>query len=148
MNRGLIAGCALALSVVAGLGGAIAQNDPIAERQALMKEMAKANRDVAPILKGEKPYDAAAVQTALKAMQAAGAKAPALFPENSKTGGDTEALPKIWETKADFDAKFAKLEKDATAAMPKITDVASLKTVYPEVLKNCGGCHRDYRAKR
>ena len=39
-----------------------------------------------------------------------------LFPDSSKTGGDTAALPAIWENKADFDAKLAKFSADAKAA--------------------------------
>ena len=39
-----------------------------------------------------------------------------LFPDNSKTGGDTAALPAIWENKADFDAKLTKFVAEAKAA--------------------------------
>ena len=77
-----------------------------------------------------------------------GAKGPALFPDDSKTGGDTEALPAIWENKADFDARFAKFAKDASAASAAISDEASLKANAPAVFQNCGGCHEKYRAKK
>jgi cytochrome c556 len=147
MNRGFIAMGALALGLVAGFSGAFAQNDPIAQRKALMKAIGDANRAPAAMLKGE-AFELAKVQTALKAMQDAAKQSPALYPDNSKTGGDTAALPKIWESKADFNAKFAKLDADATAAMTTIKDEASFKTVFPELLKNCGGCHTDYRARR
>jgi cytochrome c556 len=39
-----------------------------------------------------------------------------LFPDDSKTGGDTAALPLIWEKKSEFDAIFVKLGADSTAA--------------------------------
>ena len=39
-------------------------------------------------------------------------KLPGLFPDNSKTGGDTHATPKVWETKSDFDAKAADFGKE------------------------------------
>jgi cytochrome c556 len=73
---------------------------------------------------------------------------PALFPETSKTGGETAALPKVWETKADFDARFVKFAKDAADAASTIKDEATFKAAFPEVGKNCGGCHESYRAKR
>ena len=41
-----------------------------------------------------------------------------------------------------------KLEADAKATMVKITDEASFKTEFPALLKNCAGCHTDYRARR
>ena len=44
---------------------------------------------------------------------------PALFPDDSKTGGDTAALPAIWENKSDFDARFAAFGKDAAAALAR-----------------------------
>jgi cytochrome c556 len=77
----------------------------------------------------------------------AAAKAPLLFPEDSKTG-DTNALPAIWENKADFDARFKKFGDDAIAASTSIVDEASFRATIPGVLKNCVGCHEQYRAKK
>lgn len=136
----LVAGAAVAA------GSVMAQSDPIAQRKALMKGLGDAGRAPAAMLKGE-PFALAPVQAALKAMQDAGKQAPALFPDTSKTG-DTAALPKVWETQNDFNAKFAKLEKEAAAAMTTIKDEATFKATYPELLRNCGGCHSDYRARR
>ena len=56
-------------------------------------------------------------------------------------------MPAIWENKADFDAKLAKLGADAKDAATKVKDEASFKTTFPEVQKNCGGCHNLYRKK-
>ena len=74
------------------------------------------------------------------------AKMPALFPDNSK-GGDTAALPAIWDKKADFNAKLAKFSADAKAAAGKVTNPETLKAEVGDVRKNCGGCHDDYRKK-
>ena len=141
----IVAGILMAGAAIAA-GSVMAQSDPIAQRKAIMKAMGDAGRAPAAMLKGE-PFALASVQAALQAMQAAGKQGPALFPDISKTG-DTAALPKIWETKNDFNAKFAKLEKDATEAMSTIKDEASFKAVYPALLRDCGACHSDYRARR
>jgi cytochrome c556 len=143
MKRTLIVLSTLALGVTA----VPADSDAIAKRQALMKANGKATGPIVAIMKGG-PFDLAAVQAALKAYADAGQKGPALFPDDSKTGGDTEALPAIWENKKDFDARFAKLAADANDALTSIKDEATFKTIMPNVLKNCGGCHENYRAKK
>ncbi|HXZ16197.1 MAG TPA: cytochrome c [Roseiarcus sp.] len=144
MRRWSIAAAAAALS--AGVALAMTGADAIKERRALMKENGEATKPVVPILKGQAPFDLAAVQKALKAYINAAEKMPALFPPDSKTG-DTHALPAIWDDTADFDARFKKLGDDAKAALAEVKDDASFKAVMPDFYKNCGGCHEKYRAK-
>ena len=93
------------------------------------------------------PFDLAAAQAALKTMIDVAAKMPSSFPDDSKTGGDTKALPAIWADKADFNARFAKFGTDATAALGAVTDKASFGAAMTPVFKNCGGCHEKYRVK-
>jgi cytochrome c556 len=138
-----------AVAAVIALGvTAVAQPDPIAARKALMKENGKQARAGAAMLKGEAPFDLAKAKAIFATYVDASAKMPALFPDNSKTGGETAALPKVWTDKADFDAKFAKFGSDAKAASDKVTDLASFKAAFPAVQKNCGGCHETYRLKK
>lgn len=148
MLRGMIAAGALFAGLVALAPVVVAQSGVIAERQQLMKGLSQAARAPGAMLKGEAPFDLAAVQGTLKTFAETGKKAPSLFPDNSKTGNDTAALPAVWTKKADFDAKWAKFEQDALAAQAAIKDEASFKANFPNVLKSCGGCHEDYRAKK
>ena len=143
MRRTVLAVTALAL----GLSVATAQ-DPIAARKALMKENGKMSQQAAKFIKGEEPFDLAKAQAILAQYQDAAAKMPNLFPDNSKTGGETAALPAVWEKKADVDAKFAKFGADAKDAAAKVKDEASFKEAFPAVQKNCGGCHETYRMKK
>jgi cytochrome c556 len=142
MKRLLMVATVMALGV-----SAVAHADPISDRQALMKANGKATGPIVAIMKGG-PFDLATVQATLKTYIDSAQKGPALFPDNSKTGGDTEALPAIWENKKDFDGRFAKFGSDATDALAGIKDEATFKTMMPGVLKNCGGCHETYRAKK
>lgn len=142
MIRKVLAVAALIAATTAG-----AQEDPIAQRQALMKGMGRATGAVVKMMKGESAFDLATVHASLKTYIDGSAKAPSLFPDSSKTGGKTEALPAVWSNKADFEGKFAKFGKDAEAAMVAIKDEATLKATMPGVLKSCGGCHEMYRAK-
>ncbi|MEA2994871.1 MAG: hypothetical protein QOG74_420 [Alphaproteobacteria bacterium] len=143
MRRTVLAVTALAL----GLSTAIAQ-DPIAARKALMKANGQQAALGAKYVKGEEPFDLAKAKAIFAQYQDAAAKMPSLFPDNSKTGGETAALPAVWEKKADVDAKFAKFGADAKDAAAKVKDEASFKEAFPVVQKNCGGCHETYRMKK
>ncbi|CAG0995134.1 Cytochrome c-556 [Rhizobiaceae bacterium] len=136
----------LAISAVALVSGA-AVADPIADRKALMKERGGLVGQLAPVAKGEKPFDAAAVLAALQGLAANGDKfdADALFPAGSDTG-DTKASPKIWEDMAGFKAVEAKFEADvdaAIAAPPQ--DLDAFKAQFGAIASNCGTCHQTYR---
>jgi cytochrome c556 len=124
------------------------QNDPIAARRAILKGFGDATKAPAAMLKGEAPFDLAKVKMTLQTYSDGVKKLPALFPENSKTGGDTAALPKIWEDKARFESLYAKLGKDADANLVAIVDEASFKREFPKQLGDCKTCHDDYRAKK
>ncbi len=127
---------------------AIAAEDPISARRALMKANGQAGSSGAAMLRGDAPFDVAKAKAIFVTFQNAAAKAPALFPDDSKQGGETAALPKIWENKADFEARFAKLGADSKAAEASVADPASFKAAFSEVGKSCGGCHETYRLKK
>ena len=106
------AGAALAaIFAVLGAAAVVAQTDPIAARMALMK----GNNDnaivVVQMVKGQSAFDARKVDAAFAQWAETAQKLPGLFPDNSKTGQKTRAAPKIWMTKADFDAKAAEFAK-------------------------------------
>ncbi len=143
MMRTVLVVTALAI----GVSAASAQ-DPIAARKALMKSNGQMAQQGAKFMKGEEPFDLAKAQAIFANYQDVAAKAPPLFPDNAKTGGETAALPAVWEKKDEFNAKLAKLGADAKDAAAKVKDEASFKTVFPEVQKNCGGCHETFRAKK
>jgi len=98
--------------------------------------------------KGETPFDLATAQASFKTYQNVASKMPALFPDNSKTGGETTAAPAIWENMNDVKARFAKFEADAKAAEGSVKDLDSLKAAVATVTRNCGGCHETYRVKK
>jgi len=135
------------LALACGLGAVWAATDPIAERRALMKHDGEAAKKLFDMSKGSIPFDLAAVKESLATLNDGATKSPALFPDNSKTGGGTAALPAIWQNKADFDARFAQFAKDVQAAQAGIVDEATFKKFAPTVFQNCGGCHQLYKAK-
>lgn len=137
--------------VLAGLGlgltAVTAQSSPITERQQAMKAVGAATREGAAMAKGEAAFDAAKAQTIFKTYADAAKKVPTLFPDSSKTGGETTAAPKIWEDQAGFKAAFAKFETDA-AAGSTVASLDGFRTAFGAATKNCGTCHEVYRIKK
>jgi cytochrome c556 len=137
-----------AIIAAVGAGTVMAQSDPIAERKALMKSVGGATGRVSAMLKGDAPYDAAKATEALNTYIEVSKNMPALYPDTSKTGGETSAAPKIWEDKAGFQAGFVKFEADAKGALDKTADLATFRAAFGDVAKNCGSCHQSYRITR
>ncbi|RUY07217.1 cytochrome c, partial [Mesorhizobium sp. M7A.F.Ca.CA.004.04.1.1] len=138
----------IAISMLA-LAASAAFADPVLDRQALMKERGKIVGGLSKVVKGEEPFDAAAVLTQLQALQANAEKfdADALFPAGSDTG-DTTASPKIWQDMAGFNAaedKYLADVKAAVAAAP--ADADALKAQVGAIGSDCGTCHQGYRIK-
>lgn len=138
----------LAVTAIAfGISAVVAQGDPIAARKALMKANGDQNRIGTEMIDGKRPFDLAAAKKVFATFAEGGEKSKALYPDSAKTGGDTAALPAIWENKTDFEAKLTKFANDAKSAADATTNVDTFKAQIAEVRKNCGGCHTSYRKK-
>ncbi len=135
-------------AVALGVTSVLAQQDPIAARQKLMKANGAEAKIGVAMTKGETPFDLAKAKKIFVTFEEAADKMPNLFPENSKTGEKTRASPKIWENMADVKAKFEKLGNDAKAAEASVKDLATFKTAFAEIGKDCGGCHKAYRLEK
>ena len=139
---------AFAVAVLAFAATAlVAQSDPIAARKTLMKANGDQNKVATEMLEGKRPFNLDDAKKVLATFAEAGEKAPTLFPDDSKTGGDTGALPAIWENKTDLQARLAKFAQDSKAAGDATKDLDSFKVQITEVRKNCGGCHQTYRKR-
>jgi cytochrome c556 len=128
------------------LGGVtvlLAQSDQITDRQALMKSNAKNAKNVTQMVKGESPFDAAAATAAFNTWHENAKKIPTLFTAPPPADATSRALPKIWENKADFEAKAAALAKAASEGKHSTLD--ELKASFPNVQQACANCHDNYR---
>ena len=138
-------------TLLLGIGVVAAQQDALKNAQTIMKGNGKAlGGTLAPMNKGEKPYDQATVDAALVALEEVAAKFPTLFPESIKglkPEGDYYASPKVWTDRADFEAHAASFTKAVAEAKGKIKDLDTLKATLPTIGKQCGGCHETYRVK-
>ena len=121
-----------------------AQNlDVIKKRQAIMDTLGTNSIALFRMAKGDTPFDLAKVQASFATFQTEAAKLKTLFPEDSKTGGDTDASAKIWADKPAFDAvidKFIALSKESSDASK---DEASFKLAFPKASESCNNCHKE-----
>ena len=68
------------------------------------------------------------------------------FPENTKEGFNTEALPSIWENKNEFNALMQKSADDMKQLAAVIEDADDLRgTMQQYMWSNCKACHSKFR---
>ena len=70
------------------------------------------------------------------------------FPDNTKEGFKTEALPSIWENKDEFNALMQKASDDMIKLVNAIDTAEDLRAVQKELMwNNCSACHNRFRAE-
>lgn len=144
----LTAAAALAFGVAVA-GTAIAQMDPIKDRQAAMKGLGGAMGQLGKFAKGEEPYDAAKAVAAATVLNSTGPKMAALFPAGTQMGGgkgETWAKADIWSDGAKFSSAIKAFEEQ-TAKLVQVagTGKDAMAAQMGEVGKTCGGCHTPFR---
>ncbi len=152
MIRSFISASVLAVGVVA----ALAQSDPIAQRKELMTLNGKGfYGDINRMVRGQAPYDQTKVNAAFDQIITSAKTFTSLYPDNAKPGAKTSAppedkysaSPKVWENRADFEAKNKNLVAVVTSVRGNAKDLASLKTAADQVGKACDACHETYRLR-
>ena len=137
-------------TLLLGVGAVTAQQDALKHAQTFMKGNGKNAGALGAMVKGEKPYDQATVDTALAQFEDTAKNLPTLFPDSIKglkAEGDYSASSKIWEDKAGFSEHITSFGKVVSEAKTQIKDLDSLKATFPGIGKRCGGCHETFRVK-
>ena len=71
-----------------------------------------------------------------------------LFPENSKTGFKTEALPAIWENKDEFNLLMTKASSNMIELTSAIAGAEDVKATLGKYMwGSCKACHSKFRAE-
>jgi cytochrome c556 len=142
-----IAALMFALTTV-GIGAAVAQDDPVAARQQLMKANGAAAKLGYTMAKGKVPFDATAAAQAMTAIASDMVTFPTLFPPGSDKAPKTTASSDIFANTDDFKALAAKLGADATAAATAAASgQEAFATAFDAVDQDCGACHQKYRTE-
>ena len=141
----------VAAILLLGAGAVMAQQELAVKQDNLMRGQAKSLYNVIlKMVKGEIPYNQAAVDAAIKDLEASVPTIATVFATNPKqdvVNATYGASQKVWQNKADFDSKIPPVVKAIADVKGKIKDVDSLKAAYTSINDRCTDCHETYRLK-
>ena len=113
-------------------------------RKAMFSENYQNGKKISILLKSGKKEEAKPI---MKKMSDNYKKLLDYFPENTKEGFKTEALPSIWENKDEFNALMQKASNDMLKLAKVIDTADDLRAIQKELMwSNCSACHNRFRA--
>ena len=114
-------------------------------RKAMFSENYQNGKKISILLKSKKIEEA---KPLMKKMSDNYKKLLDYFPENSKEGFKTEALPSIWENKDEFNALMQKASDDMIKLAKAIDTAEDLRAVQKDLMwNNCSACYNRFRAE-
>ena len=114
-------------------------------RKAMFSENYQNGKKISILLKSKKIEEA---KPLMKKMSDNYKKLLNYFPENTKEGFKTEALPSIWENKDEFNALMQKASDDMIKLAKAIDTAEDLRAVQKDLMwNNCSACHNRFRAE-
>ena len=114
-------------------------------RKAMFSENYQNGKKIAILLKSKKIDEA---KPLMKKISNNYKKLLDYFPDNSKEGFKTEALPSIWENKDEFNALMQKASNDMIKLAKAIDTADDLRAIQKELMwSNCSACHNRFRAE-
>ena len=113
-------------------------------RKAMFSENYQNAKKISILLKSEKIEEA---KPLMKKISANYQKLLNYFPNNTKEGFKTEALPSIWENKEEFNALMQKASGDMLELVKVVDNADDLKSIQKKLMwSNCSACHSKFRA--
>ena len=114
-------------------------------RKAMFSENYQNGKKISILLKSKKIEEA---KPLMKKMSDNYKKLLDYFPDNTKEGFKTEALPSIWENKDEFNALMQKASDDMIKLAKAIDTAEDLRAVQKDLMwNNCSACHNRFRAE-
>ena len=138
----------LIISLVFILGSTLVNAQSVEEiikgRKAMFSENYQNGKKISILLKSGKKEE---VKPIMKKMSDNYKKLLGYFPDNTKEGFKTEALPSIWENKDEFNALMQKASDDMVKLAKAIDTADDLGTIQKKLMwSNCSACHNRFRA--
>jgi len=114
-------------------------------RQAMFSENYQNGKKISILLKSKKVEEA---KPLMKKISDNYKKLLEYFPDNTKEGFKTEALPSIWENKDEFNALMQKASDDMIKLAKAIDTADDLRAIQKKLMwSNCSACHNRFRAE-
>ena len=113
-------------------------------RKAMFSENYQTAKKISILLKSNKIEEA---KPLMKKMSENYKKLLDYFPDNTKEGFKTEALPLIWENKKEFNDLMKKASKDMVKLSSLFEDADDVRATLTQMMwSNCKACHSKFRA--
>jgi cytochrome c556 len=122
--------------------------DAVKYRQSVFSVMGTHTGRVGAVVKGEKPYDKAAVEADVAVIETMSRLPWSAFPEGSDLA-NSKAKPEIWKEQEKFKAAADKMQSEVgkLSVAAKSGDLNAIKTAFGAVGQSCKACHDNYRNK-
>ena len=112
-------------------------------RKAMFSENYQTAKKISILLKSNKIEEA---KPLMKKMSENYKKLLDYFPDNTKEGFNTEALPSIWENKDEFNALMQKASDDMIKLASAIDTAEDFRAAQKDLMwSNCSACHDRFR---
>jgi len=138
-------------AVIAALSGIALAHDGatgmVMQRMEAMKEISASMKAIGAMVKGEKEFNAAEVESSALVIAGHSKHIGHMFPEGS-LDKPTEALPVIWTRWDDFTRIGKEMEMSALALAEASKTAATAQDIVPQlgaVGQTCKSCHQDFR---
>jgi len=153
MNKQLamvVAGSILGMGLLTAAGAADQKPEDVVQyRQSVYTIIGWNFKPIGAMVKGEVPFDAAAVARHAQYIEMMSKAAPEGF---SKGTGpdvvkDTEAKPEIWTKATEFDSKMKDFQQEAAklSEVAKGGDEKAIKAQFGKTAETCKACHKEFR---
>jgi cytochrome c556 len=122
--------------------------DAVKYRQSVLSVLGTHTGRVGAVVKGEKPYDKAAVEADVAVMEMMARLPWSAFPQGSDLP-NSKAKPEIWSEQDKFRAASEKLQSEVgkLSVAARSGDLNAIKTAFGGVGQSCKACHDNYRNK-
>ncbi|MBL8259206.1 MAG: cytochrome c [Candidatus Competibacteraceae bacterium] len=149
LEIGLV-GAILGLSLLPAAQAADPKPEDVAQyRQSVYTIIGWNFKPIGAMVKGEVPFDAAAVARHAQYVEMMSKAAPEGFAKGS--GPDavkkTEAKPEIWTKASEFDTKMKDFQQEAAklSEVAKGGDEKAIKAQFGKTAETCKACHKEFR---